>query len=132
MSKRIFIVAIFLVVAMVIMAGCGGSSTSSTTNPTPRPSATPKESANSVSISGFAFNPASLTVTVGTTVTWTNNDSITHTVTSDTAVWDSGQISSGQTFSHTFNQAGTFSYHCSIHTNMVAKVVVQANSPPGY
>ncbi len=102
-----------------------------TLTPTPTPSATPPESANSVSISGFAFNPASLTVTVGTLVTWTNNDSVTHTVTSDTGVWDSGQIISGQTFSHTFNQTGTFSYHCSIHTNMVAKIVVQASSSPG-
>lgn len=80
--------------------------------------------ANSVIIQGNAFNPDTLTVKVGTTVTWTNNDSYDHTVTSDTGVFDSGHVSSGQSYTYTFAKTGTFPYHCSIHTFMTAKVVV--------
>lgn len=84
-----------------------------------------QQAANAVSIEGMAFNPPSLTVPVNTTVTWTNNDGITHTVTSDTGVFSSGNIGGGGTFSFTFTTAGTFPYHCSIHTEMVAIIIVQ-------
>ena len=79
---------------------------------------------NSVSIKGFAFSVNSLSVKPGTTVTWTNNDATTHTVTADDASFDSGNVAPGASFSHTFNSTGTFAYHCSIHTTMTAKVVV--------
>jgi plastocyanin len=91
------------------------------TTASPTPATTP----NSVNIQGFAFSPQTLTVAKGTTVTWTNKDSTTHTVTSDDGVWDSGNFANGKTFSYTFNQTGTFPYHCSIHPSMTAKVVVQ-------
>jgi plastocyanin len=75
-----------------------------------------------VSISGTAFHgpngDGTFTIPVGTRVTWTNNDPFTHTTTSDatpTPVWDSGFMSSGTTFSFTFNQVGVFPYHCVIH-----------------
>ncbi len=72
-----------------------------------------------------AFNPDNYTVTAGTTVTWLNGDSTPHTVTSTTAgVFDSLNIASGATYSHTFSQAGTYNYYCAIHPNMVGKVVV--------
>jgi plastocyanin len=61
----------------------------------------------------------------GTVVTWTNNDSTTHTVTSDTNAFSSGDIAPGSTFKFTFSETGTFSYHCSIHTTMTGKAVVQ-------
>lgn len=79
----------------------------------------------SVEIKNFAFNPASVSVAVGATVTWTNNDSIAHTVTADDGSFDSGPIDPGKTFTFTFTKAGTFSYHCSIHPNMTAQVTVQ-------
>jgi Copper binding proteins, plastocyanin/azurin family len=73
----------------------------------------------------FAFVPASLKIAVGTTVTWTNQDSTAHTVTSDTGAWpDSGQLATGKSFSFTFNKAGTFAYHCAIHRSMTATIVV--------
>ncbi len=77
-----------------------------------------------ITIQGFAFNPATITVPVGTKVTWTNQDAATHTVTSDTGAFDSKNLPTGGTFSFTFNQAGSFAYHCAIHTRMVATIVV--------
>lgn len=80
--------------------------------------------AGSVNIQGNSFTPATLNAKVGDKITWTNNDGYDHTVTSDTGEFDSGHISSGQTFSFTFTKAGTFTYHCAIHTFMAAQVVV--------
>ncbi len=82
-------------------------------------------SADKVSISDFSFSPVAITVKKGTTVTWTNNDSISHTVTSDTEHGpNSSTVSSGQTYSFTFNDEGTFNYHCSIHPQMQGTVTV--------
>jgi len=80
--------------------------------------------ANSVIIQGNSFNPGTLTVKVGTTVTWTNNDSYAHTVTADDSTFDSGNLDSGKSFTYTFSKVGTYSYHCTIHPYMTAKVVV--------
>ncbi len=81
-----------------------------------------------VTINGFAFMPASITVPVGTRVVWTNQQpQVPHTVTSDTAgIFDSGTVQTGATFAFTFNQVGTFAYHCNIHPNMHGTVVVTA------
>jgi plastocyanin len=81
-----------------------------------------------ITIQNFAFNPATITVPVGTKVTWTNQDPATHTVTSDTGAFDSKNLTTGQAFSFTFSQAGSFAYHCSIHTRMVATIVVTGGS----
>lgn len=78
----------------------------------------------SVTISGSAFSPATLTVTAGTTVTWTNNDSVSHTIADDDGIFTSGTLSRGQTYSHTYSDAGTFPYHCGIHPSMTGTVVV--------
>lgn len=93
----------------------------------PPASETPNQttSTNSVTISDFAFSPATLTVKKGTTVTWTNKDSVAHTVTSDTGnMLDSPLFSAGETFSFTFNEVGTFSYHCTPHPQMKGTVIV--------
>jgi plastocyanin len=79
---------------------------------------------NEVWIQGMAFNPSSITVVEGTTITWTNKDPGAHTVTSDDGAFNSGSLGSGKTFTFTFSTAGTFLYHCSIHTSMTAKVIV--------
>lgn len=81
----------------------------------------------SATISGNAFQPASLTIKKGTKVTWTNNDSVEHTVTADTTAAnapDSPQLDQGDTYSFTFNDTGTFAYHCTPHPNMKATVTV--------
>jgi plastocyanin len=75
-------------------------------------------------IEGFAFDPGNLEVAAGTTVTWTNNDSAAHTVTADDGSFQSGRLEQGDTFSYTFETAGTFSYHCEYHSGMTATVTV--------
>jgi len=78
-----------------------------------------------VNIQNLAFSPAALSINAGDTVIWTNNDNMQHTVTSDSgSELGSAALSKGQTYSHTFSAAGTFSYHCSIHTSMKASVTV--------
>ncbi len=68
-----------------------------------------------VQVVDFTFHADSITIAVGDTVTWSNNSGITHTSTSDTGVWDSGDMATGSSFSFTFTSAGTFPYHCQIH-----------------
>jgi predicted lipoprotein with Yx(FWY)xxD motif len=83
-----------------------------------------------VTIQNFAFSPQTITVAPGTTVTWTNKDSVNHTVTSDTDAWpDSGNLATNRTFSHTFANTGTYTYHCALHPSMTAKVIVSAARP---
>lgn len=77
-----------------------------------------------VTIQGFAFDPAGLTVKAGTTVTWTNQDSTNHTATADDGSFNCGVISHGTSKSFTFTTAGTFAYHCAIHTYMKGTITV--------
>lgn len=81
---------------------------------------------SSVTIDNFAFSPASITVKKGTTVTWTNKDSATHTVTENDGQNgpDSGDLANSKSYSFTYNTAGTFKYHCSIHPDMLGTVTV--------
>jgi len=81
----------------------------------------------SVSIIDFAFSPTPVTINVGDAVTWTNNGSFTHNSVSSTGLWNSGFLASGQSFSRTFNEAGTFDYSCTIHS-FTGRVVVVASS----
>ncbi|HEV8490094.1 MAG TPA: cupredoxin family copper-binding protein [Candidatus Limnocylindrales bacterium] len=83
----------------------------------------------SVSIVNFAFDPATVTVDVGDSVTWTNNDSVGHTATADGGSFDTGSIGGGQSDSVTFTAAGSFPYHCTIHPQMTGTVVVQGAAP---
>jgi plastocyanin len=80
--------------------------------------------ANEVWIQGMAFAPSSITVSAGTTITWTNKENLTHTVTSDKGLFDSGNIGSGGTWGHNFATAGTYTYHCAIHSTMMGRVIV--------
>jgi amicyanin len=80
---------------------------------------------NEVAIENFAFSPATIKVKKGTTVTWTNNDSVEHTITGDSGGPDSELIGQGDTYTFTFNETGTFDYHCKPHPSMVGKVIVE-------
>ena len=77
-----------------------------------------------VSIQDFFFDPGQLTVSPGTTVTWVNDGQAPHTTTADDGTWDSGTLRPGEDFSFTFDQPGTYTYHCSIHPDMTASVKV--------
>jgi plastocyanin len=120
------------------LAACGGPTTTaaappSTSDSMPMPSsgspaAAPPASApvatNSVTIKNFAFAPASVTVKVGTTITWTNTDQDAHTVTAKSGPFSSAALNTGATYKYTFTKAGTYNYFCTIHPFMTAVVVV--------
>jgi plastocyanin len=120
--KRLFagyyLVTILLIAgAISLCSSCKKDKKDSTDNSTP--------GANAVWMKNTAFTPQSITVPVNTTVTWTNKDGITHTVTSTTGLFDSGNIGNGGTFTYQFTTAGTYPYRCTIHSGMSGTVVVQ-------
>ena len=93
----------------------------------PLTSGSPYGSAREVSIDNFSFSPTPITIPEGTTLTWINRDDIPHTVVSDDQQqFKSKALDTDEKFSHTFSKAGTYSYFCSIHPKMVAKVIVEA------
>jgi plastocyanin len=113
--------------AIALTAGCGGSSKSSPTTPSPMNQGTSVTiPMNAQTLGSNAYSPNPVTVASGTTVTWVNNDTIAHTSTSDSAgVFDTGTIAAGGRASFTFQSKGTFPYHCTFHRGMVGSVVVQ-------
>jgi plastocyanin len=80
--------------------------------------------ATSVSVANMAFSPGSVSTTLGGSVTWSFQDATAHTTTSDQGFWDSGTKTSGATYTHAFTSAGTFAYHCTIHSMMHGSVKV--------
>ena len=119
----------FLLLTLVLAAGAVFATSCGSSNPVPKVetviagASTPGVDAF-VHIKDFEFTPATVTITVGGTVKWTNDGPSTHTVTADDGSFDSGDLSQGKTYSHTFQTAGTFAYHCSIHSSMTATVIV--------
>lgn len=79
---------------------------------------------SAVAVQAFVYDSAEITVPVGTTVTWTNNDPVAHTVTDVYQAWDSGLFEEGGTFSMTFTEPGTYDYYCIPHPMMIGKVIV--------
>jgi plastocyanin len=116
-TKKVWIVglATTVMIATLLLAG------------TPSVTANDQASAASVDvkIDNFTFGPQTLTVSVGTTVVWTNRDDIPHTVVSTDGVFKSKVRDTDEKFSYTFNKAGTYPYFCSVHPKMTGKVVVQ-------
>jgi plastocyanin len=124
-----------ILLAVFMLAACGPKSAPAPSGTLPPISLPPVTAATSippaplsgnvdVTIAGFAFSPDALTVKVGTTVKWTNQDAAGHTVTADDNSWGSGNLEQGASFSFTFSQAGTFTYHCSVHPSMKATITV--------
>lgn len=124
-----------LAVAALPLIGCGGSSSSDTgSTPAPAP-ATDTAAADTggtttagaqVVMKDIKFVPESATTKAGTTVTWTNNDSVPHTVTAPQAGIDSGTIEPGKTFAFAFQKAGTVDYVCTIHPGQKGSITVTA------
>ena len=96
----------------------------------PKPKAIAAAS-GSVTIADFTFSPTSITIDAGDTVTWNNNGPTPHSATANDGSFDTGILKKGQSGSHTFNQAGSFSYYCKPHPYMKATVVVQAAQSGG-
>lgn len=128
---------------LMLLSACGGTTTTGSGNnsgsgttsvATSTPTSSGSGSGTTVMIitdssGSFAFSPATLTIKAGTTVVWKNTTSVGHTVTSDDGKsFDSGSsnpIAQGATYSFTFNNPGTYAYHCAIHPFMKATIVVQ-------
>jgi plastocyanin len=116
---------------MLAMA-CGGGYSSTASAPSPTPATVPGGPSSSIAIPAgaavlgtSAYAPDALNVDAGTTVTWLNSDSVSHTSTSNAAGWNSGEVAPGGQFSVAFPTPGTFPYHCTIHPGMVGTVVVR-------
>ncbi|NHZ71408.1 MAG: hypothetical protein GWP18_07175 [Proteobacteria bacterium] len=141
MGKRSSLFAVLIGTALVVSAcsttpdsSSGGSvdqptggSTVSTEvmASTTAPGAAPSAAGAAVSIENFAFGPDEIVISVGDTLTWTNDEAgVGHTTTSDDGVWNSALLNPGDTFDQTFDQAGTFTYFCSIHPSMTASITV--------
>lgn len=82
-----------------------------------------------INIVKFSYDPQNPTIYVGDTVTWSNIDGSGHTTTSNSSIWNSGTLQNGQSFSFTFNDAGTFPYRCSIHAGMTGSITVLGSMP---
>ena len=116
---RIFCLLIPIVVALLLVFVAEQASFGAGAQPRPASGA-------EVKIDNFSFGPAELTISAGTTVTWTNRHDIPHTVVSDDkTTFKSKVLDTDETFSYTFTRAGTYPYFCSIHPKMTGKVVVK-------
>lgn len=78
-----------------------------------------------VNIDNFAFAPETLTVTRGTTVTWTNRDDIPHSIVESNGLFHSQAFDTSGSYSYTFSQAGTYNYICGLHPHMMGKIIVK-------
>jgi len=113
-------------VVLLLCSGCGSSYSTPTTPTTPGSgnNGTPVSIVSGASIlTTSAYSPSPVTVAVGGSVTWSNNDNIAHTSTGPN--WNSGSINPGGKFTTTFSAPGTFTYHCTIHPGMTGTVTVQ-------
>lgn len=119
----------FLLASLLILSACLITACTSTPAPTTATtsqgvqSTTAQAQGSTVSIESFAFNPATLPVKAGTTVVWTNNDSVAHNIKS--TGFNSPTMAKGQTFEFKFDTKGTFEYSCGIHPSMTGKIVVE-------
>ena len=126
MSNKIIIpiVLLFLVLVGYFVFMKGPTQTSQ--QPTPQPSISQSQTevkTTTITIKDFSFNPNILTVKQGETVTWVNEDSVPHKITSST--FSSEDLNQGDTFKFTFGTKGNFDYICGIHPSMKGKVVVE-------
>jgi plastocyanin len=112
-KQHLFLSAVLAALALAAAACTPAAAPTDTAGPT---AASGESAATSVTIeiNGASFGEP-LTIAPGTTVVWVNNHADVHTVTSDTGLFDSGNLSSGQTFEHTFDEPGEFPYHCQLH-----------------
>jgi plastocyanin len=136
MKKLVYVALLSGLIIMGMTMAISCSTASTTTSATPKPGGAqtspppgqtpgPDFQPAAVSIENFSFVPASLTVKIGTTVTWTNNDAATHTITSNTGAFESQNLANGGTFSFTFDKTGVYEYHCAIHSSMKGTITVQ-------
>jgi len=134
--KKYLIISLIVLLATtcILVAGCTAS-TNVTTSPNStvastsatRSSPLSSNAEYTVTIKNFAFQPSTLTIQKGTTVTWVNEDSVVHTVTSDDGKFpSSGDLNKADAYQYQFNTPGSYDYHCSPHPFMKGKINVEA------
>ena len=121
MKAKILVILCVLVLALLF--GCTQSTPPTQQQNQSSAPVTTTASNTSVLIQSFAFNPQNITIKAGTTVTWANNDSVSHTIVGDGI--NSPVLAQGESYSQTFNTAGTINYHCSIHPSMTGTITVE-------
>jgi len=125
MKIRIISLSLLILSGLFLFTGCGGKSSNNSMNPTS--TGTTPVAAASVSIQNFAFSPSVVHVIVGGSVTWTNKDATPHTATDIAGSFDSGSLATDGTYKMTFATAGTYTYHCTIHSMMPNATVIVGN-----
>ena len=134
-ARRVTVVAagiVGLLVITLLIVGCGGSSATtipetgsgSTTAGSPTTSGG-QDATIQVVMTNRTFDPVTVSIEVGDTVTWTNQDAPKHDVVAENGEFKSSLFDTGGTYSYTFTEAGTYPYHCSIHPGMIGTVIVQ-------
>ena len=115
-GKNLWIAGVAAPLMLAVLLLAGAPRMTATNNPT---------AAGEVKIDNFTFGPQTITVPVGSTVTWTNKDDIPHTSVSTDGVFKSKVMDTDEKFSYTFTKAGTYPYYCTIHPKMTGQVVVK-------
>jgi plastocyanin len=116
--KKLFFLT-FLLSIIIFISGCSLNQNQPIKTPPPQAANETK-----VIIKNLSFNPPNLTIKTSTTVTWINEDTVTHTVTADNGLFNY-DLETGQSSSFTFGQEGTVDYHCSVHPSMKGKIIVE-------
>jgi plastocyanin len=121
MTKKL---TFLFVLTVVLLTACGQAAAPAAT-PTTAPQSTPAGNEVKIDIQNFKFSPDTVTIKVGQTVTWTNQDSATHSVVALDGSWKSASLDNGGKFSRTFDTAGTYDYRCGFHASMTGKIIVE-------
>jgi len=124
--NKVIIVIIVLVVAVVgILLIKNQSGIQNGTSTETQTSSSPVVAGSAIIIENMAYAPTTITVKVGDLVTWTNKDSVSHSATADDGSFDTGILAQGQSGTASFSKAGTYTYHCKVHPNMKATIIVE-------
>jgi len=124
LSHRLFHAARKLRVAISLLLAVTALALALPASPAANAAPAARTANGSVAIVDFAFDPQVVTITAGSSVQWANAGAAPHTATSDTGLWDSGNLGPGNVFSTTFTAPGNYAYHCAIHFSMQGRVVV--------
>lgn len=127
MNKRLLIILITILLIGGLIFFYSSRQTYAPTTPTQATTQPTTQNETAITINNFAFSPQELTIKIGTKVTWTNQDNVQHQIVNDPSgeTFKSDLLSNGQSYSFTFDKAGTYMYHCSPHPSMTAKIIVQ-------
>jgi plastocyanin len=113
MDKKFLALGVLIVLGAVAVSGCTS------------------QSSNTVMIQNSSFTPATLNVSMGTTVMWINKANTTQGIVSDTGLFSSGNLTNGMSYNYTFNQSGSYPYHSSVNPSMTGTIVVSASNSSG-